>query len=75
MMVTRKDIGTVKYPKSEQDWEFRKGVACELVFAWQDATSPDVRASLERVMFNVGLVQEDGQWILDTRHGGKMVIR
>jgi hypothetical protein len=57
------------------DWEFHKSIVCELVFAWQDA-EPDgpVRATLERVMGNVGLDLADGQWTLPTPGGGSIVI-
>lgn len=51
-------------PKTESDQTFKIAIACELVFAWEDAT-PAVRDSLERVMMNVGIDRtEDGYWSL-----------
>ena len=42
-------------PTSDPEIEFQKNLSEELVFAWQDAPSPEVQAGLERALFNVGV--------------------
>ncbi len=42
-------------PAAEEDLDYQRDVAKELVFAWQDATSPETREALERVRLNNGL--------------------
>ncbi len=44
-----------RVPTSDVEIDFQKNLAEELVFAWQDAVSPDTRAALERALFNVGV--------------------
>jgi len=40
---------------SDEDLDFQRDVCEELVYAWQDATQPEVREALDRVMMNNGL--------------------
>jgi hypothetical protein len=49
--------------RSESDDNFKRDMASELVFAWEDA-SAEVRPSLERAMFNVGIERQDDDWVL-----------
>ena len=64
--------GRIEPARTTVDWDFCKGLAYELVFAWQDAGEPGaVRDALERVMMNVGIeTSPDGQWTLATPGGG-----
>jgi hypothetical protein len=44
-----------RVPNSDTEIDFQKNLSEELVFAWQDATTPDARSALERALFNVGV--------------------
>ncbi len=44
-----------RVPTSEAHIDFQKNLSEELVFAWQDAATPETRAGLERALFNVGV--------------------
>lgn len=43
--------------------EFKKALALELIFAWEDSNE-DVRKTLERVMLNVG-IDKGEYWTLN----------
>ena len=45
----------VRKQPTETDLMFRRDLALEAVFAWQDATLPVVRDAIERILFNVGV--------------------
>ncbi len=44
-----------RVPTSNSEIDFQKNLSEELVFAWQDTTSPETQAGLERALFNVGV--------------------
>lgn len=50
---------------TEEELDFQRDQCEDLIFAWQDATDPEVRAALEPVMFNAGLemVGEAGETV------------
>jgi hypothetical protein len=57
---SRRDIGWERLQlgranESEAAIEFQRSLSQELVFAWQDTTSPEARACLERALFNVNV--------------------
>jgi hypothetical protein len=45
----------VGLPQTDGDIDFQRDLCRELVFAWQDTTTPAAREALERVMLNSGL--------------------
>jgi hypothetical protein len=60
-----------RVPTTDVDMDFQKNLSEELVFAWQDASSSEVQAGLERALFNVGvervgdlgeIVEFNGTW-------------
>lgn len=62
---------------SDSEWDYRKSVALELSFAWQDARlagDASTVAALERVMHNTGLEWDGELWWTVGPHGGKFYI-
>ena len=44
-----------RVPATDAEIDFQKNQSEELIFAWQDATSPETQSALERALFNVGV--------------------
>jgi hypothetical protein len=44
-----------RVPTTDSEIDFQRNLSEELVFAWQDTAIPEIKAGLERALFNVGV--------------------